>query len=159
MILILDSFFTGSHKYWGEQLQKRLPFDVELLTLSGRFWKWRMEGGAIELAKKMQDDFISLEHLLLGILNSSDGVSQLLKDNGVNQKDLKAAITELRNGERVISSGQEDTYNSLEKYAINLNKKAKDGKLDPVVGRDEEIRRVLQIIKRKTKNIQGTPII
>ena len=107
---------------------------------------------AIELAKKMQDDFISLEHILLGILNSSDGVSQLLKDNGVNQKDLKAAITELRNGERVTSSGQEDTYNSLEKYAINLNKKAKDGKLDPVIGRDEEIRRVLQIITRRTKN-------
>ena len=107
---------------------------------------------AIELAKKMQDDFISLEHMLLGILNSSDGVSQLLKDNGVNQKDLKAAITELRNGERVTSSGQEDTYNSLEKYAINLNKKAKDGKLDPVIGRDEEIRRVLQIITRRTKN-------
>ena len=107
---------------------------------------------AIELAKKMQDDFISLEHILLGILNSSDGVSQLLKDNGVNPKDLKAAITELRNGERVTSSGQEDTYNSLEKYAVNLNNKAKDGKLDPVIGRDEEIRRVLQIITRRTKN-------
>ena len=107
---------------------------------------------AISLAKEINDDFISLEHLLLGILNSSDSVSQLLKDNGVNKKDLKAAITELRNGERVTSSGQEDTYNSLEKYAINLNKKAKEGKLDPVIGRDEEIRRVLQIITRRTKN-------
>ncbi len=107
---------------------------------------------AISLAKEINDDFISLEHLLLGILNSSDSVSQLLKDNGVNKKDLKAAITELRNGERVTSSGQEDTYNSLEKYAVNLNKKAKEGKLDPVIGRDEEIRRVLQIITRRTKN-------
>ena len=107
---------------------------------------------AIGLAKTMKDDFISLEHILLGILNSSDSISQLLKDNGVNKKDLKAAITELRNGERVTSSGQEDTYNSLEKYAINLNKKAKEGKLDPVIGRDEEIRRVLQIITRRTKN-------
>ena len=107
---------------------------------------------AIGLAKTMKDDFISLEHILLGILNSSDSISQLLKDNGVNKKDLKAAITELRNGERVTSSGQEDTYNSLEKYAVNLNKKAKEGKLDPVIGRDEEIRRVLQIITRRTKN-------
>jgi len=107
---------------------------------------------AVSLAKEMKDDFVSLEHILLGIFNSSDTVSQLLKDNGVNKKDLKAAITELRNGERVTSSGQEDTYNSLEKYAVNLNQKAKDGKLDPVIGRDEEIRRVLQIITRRTKN-------
>jgi len=107
---------------------------------------------AVGLAKDMKDDFVSLEHLLLGVLSASDSVSQLLKDNGVNKKDLKSAIEELRKGERVTSSGQEDTYNSLEKYAVNLNQKAKDGKLDPVIGRDEEIRRVLQIITRRTKN-------
>ncbi len=107
---------------------------------------------AIQSSKAMKDEFVSLEHILLGILDTSDSVAQLLKDNGLNKKELKMAISELRNGERVTSQSQEDTYKSLEKYAVNLNQKAKSGKLDPVIGRDEEIRRVLQILTRRTKN-------
>ena len=107
---------------------------------------------AIQIAKEMKDDFVSLEHVLLGILSTSDGTAQLLKDNGVNEKELKLAINELRKGDRVTSQSQEDTYNTLAKYAKNLNQLAQDGKLDPVIGRDEEIRRVLQILTRRTKN-------
>jgi len=107
---------------------------------------------AENLAKKMNDEFVSIEHLLLAILKSSDTTSQLLKDNGVNNKDLLAAINELRKGENVTSQSAEETYNSLNKYALNLNQLAKDGKLDPVIGRDEEIRRILQILSRRTKN-------
>lgn len=107
---------------------------------------------ATTLAKKMKDDFVSLEHILYGILESNGSTTQLLKDNGVNKKDLGVIINELRNGERVTSQSQEDTYNSLSKYAINLNEQVKNGKLDPVIGRDEEIRRVLQILTRRTKN-------
>ncbi len=100
----------------------------------------------------MNDDFVSLEHILYGILESNGSTTQLLKDNGVNTKDLDQIINELRNGERVTSQSQEDTYNSLSKYAINLNEQVRNGKLDPVIGRDEEIRRVLQILTRRTKN-------
>ena len=107
---------------------------------------------AIALSKKMQDEFVSIEHLLIAILNSKSDTSQLLKDNGFNQKELKQIIQKLRNGQKVTSSSQEETYNSLEKYAINLNELAKQSKLDPVVGRDDEIRRVLQILTRRTKN-------
>jgi ATP-dependent Clp protease ATP-binding subunit ClpB len=89
---------------------------------------------------------------LLGILSTKDTISQLLKDNGVTEKDLKAAINELRKGAKVTSQSAEETYNSLNKFAINLNEQAKKGKLDPVIGRDEEIRRVLQILSRRTKN-------
>ena len=103
-------------------------------------------------AKKMKDDFVSIEHLLLGIFKSQSKVSQILKDQGVTEKGLVASIEELRKGERVTSQSQEDTYNSLNKYAKNLNQLAKDGKLDPVIGRDEEIRRILQILSRRTKN-------
>ena len=102
--------------------------------------------------KEFGDEFISIEHLLLGILASGDTVSKMMKDLGFNEKDLKAAIKELRKGSKVTSQTQEDTYNSLNKYAINLNEQAKNGKLDPVIGRDEEIRRVLQILSRRTKN-------
>ena len=102
--------------------------------------------------KEFNDEFVSIEHLLLGILDSGDQVSQLMKDNGVTKKDLIAAIKDLRKGARVTSHSQEETYNALNKYAINLNEKAKSGKLDPVIGRDEEIRRVLQILSRRTKN-------
>lgn len=102
--------------------------------------------------KEFNDEFVSVEHLLLGILNCGDTVSQLMKDSGVNEKDLKTAIKELRKGERVTSASQEETYNSLNKYAKNLNDLAKNGKLDPVIGRDDEIRRVLQILSRRTKN-------
>lgn len=107
---------------------------------------------AENLAKKMKDEFVSIEHLILAILKSGDTTSQLLKDNGVNNKDLLVAITELRKGEHVTSQSAEETYNSLNKFAINLNQMAKDGKLDPVIGRDEEIRRILQILSRRTKN-------
>jgi ATP-dependent Clp protease ATP-binding subunit ClpB len=102
--------------------------------------------------KEFGDEYVSIEHLLLAILSTKDTVSQLLKDNGVTEKDLKAAIAELRKGSKVTSQTAEETYNSLNKYAINLNEQAKKGKLDPVIGRDEEIRRVLQILSRRTKN-------
>ena len=102
--------------------------------------------------KEFKDEFVSIEHLLLGLLKSGDQVSQLLKDSGVSEKELKAAIVELRKGESVTSQTAEDTYNALGKYALNLNQLANENKLDPVIGRDEEIRRVLQILSRRTKN-------
>ena len=107
---------------------------------------------AVNIATSMKDEYASIEHLLLAIFNSSSPVAQMLKDQGVTKKTLTAAILELRNGEQVTSQNQEDTYNALNKYAKNLNKLAKEGKLDPVIGRDEEIRRVLQILTRRTKN-------
>jgi len=107
---------------------------------------------ALAALKEFEDEFASVEHLLIGILDSGDTVSQLLKDNGVTRKDLVAAIKELRKGQRVTSQSQEETYNALNKYAKNLNQLAKLNKLDPVIGRDEEIRRVLQILSRRTKN-------
>lgn len=102
--------------------------------------------------KEFKDEFVSVEHILLGILNSGDKVSSLLKDAGVNEKDLKKAITELRGDNRVTDQNAEATYNALNKYARNLNEYAESGKLDPVIGRDEEIRRVIQILSRRTKN-------
>ena len=104
------------------------------------------------IAKKMKDDYVSVEHLILAVFKSNSKIAQMLKDQGVTEKGLKAAIDELRKGDRVISQSQEETYNSLNKYAKNLNQLAKDGKLDPVIGRDEEIRRILQILSRRTKN-------
>ncbi len=103
-------------------------------------------------AKEFKDEFVSIEHLLLGLLYSGDQTSNMMKDLGIREKELKSAILELRKGERVTSQSQEETYNSLNKFAINLNKQAQNGKLDPVIGRDEEIRRVLQILSRRTKN-------
>ncbi len=102
--------------------------------------------------KEFKDDFVAVEHLLLGILNAGDKTSALLKDDGVNEKDLKKAITELRGDSRVSDPNAEATYNALNKYARNLNEFAESGKLDPVIGRDEEIRRVIQILSRRTKN-------
>lgn len=102
--------------------------------------------------KEFKDEFVSIEHILLGLLSGKDKVAQLLKSEGANEKDLKASIHELRKGERVTSASAEETYNSLNKYARNLNELARNGKLDPVIGRDEEIRRVLQILSRRTKN-------
>ena len=107
---------------------------------------------ASNIAKKMKDEYVSLEHLILAILNSKGATTELLKDNGINAKDLESAISELRKGSNVTSQSVEDTYNSLNKYAKNLNQLANDGKLDPVIGRDEEIRRILQILSRRTKN-------
>ncbi len=106
--------------------------------------------------KEFNDEFVAIEHLLLAIGEGKDKASQMMRDAGVTSKELKKAIIELRKGERVTSASQEETYNSLEKYAKNLNKLARDGKLDPVIGRDEEIRRVMQILSRRTKN---NPII
>jgi ATP-dependent Clp protease ATP-binding subunit ClpB len=107
---------------------------------------------ALAALKEFGDEFASVEHMLIGILDSGDTVSQLLKDSGVAKKDLIAAIKDLRKGSKVTSQSQEETYNALNKYAKNLNQLAKDNKLDPVIGRDEEIRRVLQILSRRTKN-------
>jgi len=107
---------------------------------------------ATALAQEFKDEFVSIEHLLLGILSVNDSTSRLLKDNGVTEKELKAAIRQLRKGSVVNSQTAEDTYNSLNKYARNLNELARTGKLDPVIGRDGEIRRVLQILSRRTKN-------
>ncbi|WP_276962103.1 ATP-dependent chaperone ClpB [Bacteroides graminisolvens] len=107
---------------------------------------------ATQYSKEMGDEFVSLEHLLLSLLVVKSTVSTILKDAGMTEKELRAAINELRKGEKVTSQSSEDTYQSLEKYAINLNEAARNGKLDPVIGRDEEIRRVLQILSRRTKN-------
>ena len=107
---------------------------------------------AIAISKDFGDQFVSIEHILLGILASGDSVSQILKDSGITESDLRKAINELRKGSKVNSQTSEDTYNSLNRYAINLNEMARNGKLDPVIGRDEEIRRVLQILSRRTKN-------
>jgi ATP-dependent Clp protease ATP-binding subunit ClpB len=103
-------------------------------------------------ASKMQDKFVTTEHILMGILDTTDKASQILKDYGVTMKDLKSAISELRKGATVENPTSEETFNSLNRYAINLNERARTGKLDPVIGRDEEIRRILQILTRRTKN-------
>jgi len=107
---------------------------------------------ATALSQESKDEFVSLEHLLLAILSVNDRTSRLLKENGVAEKSLKTAITQLRKGATVTNQNAEETYNALEKYARNLNELARSGKLDPVIGRDEEIRRVLQILSRRTKN-------
>jgi len=126
----------------------------------------KVEGGDVQLsktaakalqeataaAKNLKDEYITLEHLLIGVLKSNSKVSQILKDQGIKEADLIKAIQELRKGESVKSQDAESTYNALEKYAKNLNSLADSGKLDPVIGRDEEIRRVLQILSRRTKN-------
>ena len=124
---------TGGQPYLGNSGQQALNKATSLMT-------------------EMKDEFVSIEHIALGILAGNDSVSRLLKDSGLNEKDLKSAITELRKGERVTSQTSEDTYNALNKYARNLNEAARIGKLDPVIGRDDEIRRVLQILSRRTKN-------
>ena len=102
--------------------------------------------------KEFNDEFVSIEHILLGLLLSGDKVATLLKDQGVTEKDLKTAIKELRGNSRVTDQNAEATYNALNKYARNLNEYAESGKLDPIIGRDEEIRRVMQILSRRTKN-------
>lgn len=107
---------------------------------------------ATDHASKMKDKFVSSEHLLMGILDTNDKASRILKDNGVNMKELRAAIAELRKGASVETQTSEDTFNSLNRFAINLNERARSGKLDPVIGRDDEIRRILQILTRRTKN-------
>jgi len=107
---------------------------------------------AIDFTGKGGDQFVSLEYILLALLTEKNAVSTILKDAGLTEKALQAAIQELRKGSKVNSQSAEETYNALNKYAINLNERARSGKLDPVIGRDEEIRRVLQILSRRTKN-------
>ena len=150
-------------------LLKKLNVNIELLNqiLEKQIESFpKVDGGDIMLsreagksvneasiiAKKMKDEYVSIEHLLLAIFKSKSNIAQSLKDQGVTEKGLKAAIEELRQGDRVTSQSAEDTYNSLNKYARNLNDLAENGKLDPVIGRDEEIRRILQILSRRTKN-------
>ena len=107
---------------------------------------------AQDLATKGGDEYVSLEPMILALLTTNNTAGKILKDAGMTEKDLKSAINELRKGEKVTSQTSEDTYQSLEKYAKNLIEEARNGKLDPVIGRDDEIRRVLQILSRRTKN-------
>ncbi len=120
------------------------------LMLSREAGKTLME--ATSIAKKMKDEYVTIEHLLLAILVSKSRTGQMLRDAGLNRKALEMAIAEMRKGGNVHSQSAEETYNSLKKYAKDLNDLARTGKLDPVIGRDEEIRRVLQILSRRTKN-------
>ncbi len=107
---------------------------------------------AVDLASKMQDEYVTLEHIILALFRTNNAVSRIMKDAGVSEKELKMAIDELRGGQKATSKSSEENYQSLGKYAIDLNDAARNGKLDPVIGRDEEIRRVLQILSRRTKN-------
>ena len=107
---------------------------------------------AIDYSSKMGDQYVSLEPIFLALFTEKSSASQILKDAGMTEKELRLAIDELRKGNKVTSQSAEDTYDALNKYAINLNERARSGKLDPVIGRDEEIRRVLQILSRRTKN-------
>ncbi len=107
---------------------------------------------AVDISKKMGDEYVSVEAMLLGIFDSKSNASRILKDAGLDEKGLKAAIAELRKGNTVKDQSAEESYQALSKYSINLNDRARNGKLDPVIGRDEEIRRVLQILSRRTKN-------
>ena len=136
---ILDSTLQSFPKVTGGEIQ--LSRDAS-----------RMLNEAIAIAQKMKDEYVSIEHLVLAIFKSKSNVAQILKDQGVTEKGLESAIAELRKGENVTSASAEETYNALNKYAKNLNELARNGKLDPVIGRDEEIRRVLQILTRRTKN-------
>jgi ATP-dependent Clp protease ATP-binding subunit ClpB len=135
----IDSIINSYPKVSGGELQVSQNFSKTLYA-------------AIALAKKMEDDFVAIDHLLLVLIENNDSIATLLKDNGVDKRRLNQEIISLRNGDKVTSASQEGTYKSLDKYANNLNELAKTGKLDPVIGRDEEIRRVLQILTRRTKN-------
>ena len=107
---------------------------------------------AIAIAKKQKDEYVATEHLLLALFDSKSTVSKMLQDQGVSKSNLSEVIKELRKGEKITSASAEQNYNALNKYAKNLNQLAQEGKLDPVIGRDEEIRRLLQILSRRTKN-------
>lgn len=139
LVLALDSITKGYPKVSGGSPYLSNPAQTALTK-------------ATSLMQEMKDEFVSIEHLALGILSGNDAVSRLMKDSGLNEKDFRAAVAELRKGARVTSQTSEETYNALNKYAKNLNEMARNGKLDPVIGRDEEIRRVLQILSRRTKN-------
>ncbi|MDE6324785.1 MAG: ATP-dependent chaperone ClpB [Duncaniella sp.] len=107
---------------------------------------------ALDIAKKQGDEYVTLEALLMAIFAINSPASTILKDAGLSEKELQGAVNELRKGKKATDQSAEDTYNALSKYAINLNERAREGKLDPVIGRDDEIRRVLQILRRRTKN-------
>jgi ATP-dependent Clp protease ATP-binding subunit ClpB len=107
---------------------------------------------SVALAQEMGDQFVSVEHILISMLDSGDAVSRLMTDSGIRKEELKMAVKELRKGSKVDSQSAEDKFNSLNRFALNLNERARSGKLDPVIGRDEEIRRILQILSRRTKN-------
>ncbi len=107
---------------------------------------------SINISKKAGDEYVSVESIIVALVKVKDNVSRMLKDSGLNEKDLQKAIVELRKGEKVKSQNAEDSFNALNRFAINLNDQARNGKLDPVIGRDEEIRRILQILSRRTKN-------
>jgi len=136
---ILESTLQSFPKVQGGDLQLSRSANTTLLEASN-------------LAKKMNDEYVSVEHLLLAIFDSKSKIAQILKDQGATKKALNSAIEQIRNGERVTSQSAEETYQSLNKYAKNLNKLVESGKLDPVIGRDDEIRRLLQILSRRTKN-------
>ena len=136
---MVDSLIQSYPKVSGGQPSLSSASNTALLKASGYL-------------KEYKDEFVSIEHLLLGLIQAGDGTANMMKDAGLREKELKVAIAELRKGERVTSQSQEETYNALNKYAIHLNKQAQNGKLDPVIGRDDEIRRVLQILSRRTKN-------
>jgi ATP-dependent Clp protease ATP-binding subunit ClpB len=135
----LDSILASFPKVQGGDLQLSREANFSLNEASA-------------IAKQMSDEYVSIEHILLAIFKSKSQIAQYLKDNAVTEKAFQAAISEIRKGERVTSASAEETYNSLNKYAKNLNELAETGKLDPVIGRDEEIRRVLQILSRRSKN-------
>lgn len=139
MELALDSIILGYPKVSGGQIY---------LSNNGN----KVLQSAFELMKDFKDEYVSIELLFMALLDSQDAIAKLLKDNGIDKKNLKNVIMDLRNGQKVTSAGQENTYQSLAKYAKNLNELATSGKLDPVIGRDDEIRRVLQILSRRTKN-------
>jgi ATP-dependent Clp protease ATP-binding subunit ClpB len=107
---------------------------------------------SVALAQEMGDQFVSVEHILISMIDSGDAVSRLMTDSGIKKEELKMAVKELRKGSKVDSQSAEDKFNSLNRFALNLNERARSGKLDPVIGRDEEIRRILQILSRRTKN-------
>ena len=148
-----------------EQCQLNLSL-VRQLSEKNLTSKAKVEGGQLSLsaesnrlltsaqsiAKEMKDEFIAVEHILQALINAKSNAAQLLKDQGLTAKQVREAIAELRQGKRVTSASAENTYQSLAKYARNLNQMAQEGKLDPVIGRDDEIRRILQILTRRTKN-------
>ncbi len=130
-----------------ESFSKVSGANIMLSTITSK-----MLNEAIIIAQKMNDEYVSIEHLLLAIFKSNSKIAQSIKDQGVTEKEIKKAIDEVRKGSSVNSQNAEETYNSLDKYARNLNQLAATGKLDPVIGRDDEIRRILQILSRRTKN-------
>lgn len=173
---LLKAIFTQDESLTAFVMKKlninRLLFEQKLEDIISRYPKSNAENPylsnathkALELAAKHQeafkDDYIAIEHVLLGILEGSDEVGRSMKDAGFTSEHLKQAIQELRGGRKVNDPNAEAKYRSLERYSINLNERAKLGKIDPIIGRDDEIRRVLQIISRRTKNnpmLVGTP--